>query len=249
MTTTVISEAGAAPDHADGVFDEQPGGPPARGTLIVLTGRGETATTYHRFGRRIATDAYKVRVVTTDLDDLDATRARVAELLADDRLPAPKVLAGSDTGAALAAALLDESPADAAILAGLVQPGAIAPGDWDGELAARTACPTHRGVLSGDDSFTRGALSRPVPAELAITVPPAKPVLAVHGSADTVTPADDAFAVLGDGPVTRRRLVVGGRHDALNDATHRSVAATVILFLEQLKQGARLPEIVRPVGE
>jgi hypothetical protein len=31
----------------------------------------------------------------------------------------------------------------------------------------------------------------------------------------------------------------------LNDVTHRSVAATIVLFLERLKLGADLPVIVR----
>jgi hypothetical protein len=40
-------------------------------------------------------------------------------------------------------------------------------------------------------------------------------------------------------------VVEGGRHDVLNDATHRCVAATIVLFLESLRLGPELPEIVR----
>jgi hypothetical protein len=43
----------------------------------------------------------------------------------------------------------------------------------------------------------------------------------------------------------RVRLVLGGRHDVLDDATHRSVAATVVLFLESLRLGPGLPAIVK----
>ena len=32
-------------------------------------------------------------------------------------------------------------------------------------------------------------------------------------------------------------LVGGGLHDVLNDVTHRSVAATIVLFLEHVKAG------------
>jgi hypothetical protein len=39
--------------------------------------------------------------------------------------------------------------------------------------------------------------------------------------------------------------IAGGRHDVLNDVTHRTVAATIILFLERLRLGADLPEIAR----
>jgi hypothetical protein len=37
--------------------------------------------------------------------------------------------------------------------------------------------------------------------------------------------------------------ITGGKHDALNDATHRTAAATVVLFLERLRLGADLPPI------
>lgn len=33
---------------------DEPAGPAPRGTLIVLPGRGETPTSYRRFGRRLA---------------------------------------------------------------------------------------------------------------------------------------------------------------------------------------------------
>ncbi len=49
------------------------------------------------------------------------------------------------------------------------------------------------------------------------------------------------------GSVIRRTLVtlVSGRHDVLNDLNHRTVAATVVLFLERLRLGADLPVIAR----
>ena len=50
-------------------WDEPAGGTP-RGTLIVLPGRGETAASYERFGRRLGADAYKVRLVPVSLDDV-----------------------------------------------------------------------------------------------------------------------------------------------------------------------------------
>jgi hypothetical protein len=39
--------------------------------------------------------------------------------------------------------------------------------------------------------------------------------------------------------------IAGGRHDVLNDVTHRTVAATIVLFLERLRLGAKMPEIAR----
>lgn len=39
-------------------------------------------------------------------------------------------------------------------------------------------------------------------------------------------------------------LVDGGRHDLLNDLSHRSVAATIVLFLESLRAGPGLPPVL-----
>lgn len=37
--------------------------------------------------------------------------------------------------------------------------------------------------------------------------------------------------------------ITGSRHDVLNDVTHRTVAATIVLFLERLRLGPELPYI------
>lgn len=219
---------------------DEPTGIAPRGTLIVLTGRGEPPTIYGRFGRRLAADAYRVRVVETRLQDLDATRREVAALLDDPDLPRPKVLVGSDAGATYAARIADAVGADAVVLAGLAAPDADAPGDWDAELEARTACPAHRGVLGDDAAFARGRLSEPLPEALADLRAPAVPTLVVHGAADPVTPAATVLATLG-----AAAIVTDGRHDILNDVTHRSVAATIVLFLERLRLGPELPQIIR----
>lgn len=226
-------------------WDEPPGGTP-RGTLIVLTGRGETAATYQRFGRRLAADAYKVRLVETDLSDLPTARAEIERHLADESLPAPKVLVGSDAGATLAATVINDLAADAAVIAGIALPDSATIDGWEDEVEARSACPVHRKVIGEDDAFGRGALSANPPGEWSdlILPVPAKPVLVVHGDADPVTPAEQAIKTYADAPTVRRRLVAGGRHDILNDVSHRSVAATIVTFLESLKLGSDLPAIV-----
>jgi pimeloyl-ACP methyl ester carboxylesterase len=177
----------------------------------------------------------------------------VHELLADTTLPAPRVLAGTDTGATYAAVLAraGQHAVDAVVLAGLALPGgpeAATEQGWDDELETRTACPAHRRVLTEDAGFERGALRRSLPAAWS-DYPPAPsglPTLVVHGSDDPLTPVDAALAAFRDDPATETWVVEGGRHDVLNDVTHRSVAATVVLFLERLKLGADLPRIVRP---
>jgi alpha-beta hydrolase superfamily lysophospholipase len=252
VTSTVLSETPTAAPSVQTSYDE-PAGVAPRGTLIVLTGRGETAAAYGRFGRRISADAYKVRVVDLDLDDLGAARDRVHELLADDSLPAPRVLVGTDAGATFAAVLArgGQHAVDAAVLAGLALPGASTVDQtWDDELESRSACPAHRRVLSEDDSFRRGALDRALPAvwDAVRLAPSGLPTLVLHGSADQVTHLDEALAPFRGAPVTQVHVVEAGRHDVLNDVTHRSVAATIVLFLERLKLGADLPVIVRDAG-
>ncbi|MFJ9390762.1 alpha/beta hydrolase [Nocardioides sp. NPDC101246] len=242
---TITSEASSASG-----WDEPPGGTP-RGTLILLTGRGETAATYQRFGRRISADAYKVRLVEADLDDVTTARAEIEQHLADAALPAPKVLVGSDTGATLAATLVDQVAADAAVIAGIVLPESAAIDGWEEEIEARSACPVHRNVIGQDGAFGRGTLASGLGGEWSeLTLPvPDKPVLVVHGDADPVTAAEQVTKAYADAPGVRRRLVAGGRHDILNDLSHRSVAATIILFLESLKLGSDLPAIVYAADE
>lgn len=227
---------------------DEPDGATARGTLVVLPGRGETDASYARFGKRLSADAYKVRVVAVDLEDLTATRERVEKVLADESLPSPKVLVGADTGATLAATLVGEVAADAAVVAGVALPGSTADGTWEDQVEARTACPVHRSVLDGDLRLDREALDRPLPWATVELAAPDKPVLVVHGTADRITPAADAIASYVDAAGARVWLVEGGRHDILNDVSHRSVAATVVLFLESLKLGAELPPVLVPAG-
>lgn len=253
-------------DEPLGAWDE-PEGLAARGTLIVAAGRGERPPVYERFGRRLSFDAYKVRVLSDVTADLDAAFAQAEKLLVDSDLLAPRVLVGSDTGAlfALALAARRAPGLDALILAGLPATGlpaekpessatvSIITPTWDEELAARTACPTHQRVISEVYPIERGALfSAPIPIQLiehigftdvldlaGIDVP----VLGLHGTDDPISPLAAARAAYATAPAAQVVSLNGGRHDALNDAVHRTVAATVVLFLERLRLGAALPEI------
>jgi hypothetical protein len=65
----------------------------ARGTVVVLPGRGELPTVYEPFGRRLAGDAYRVRVVADPVADAELARTQISGLLDDPGLPAPRVLA------------------------------------------------------------------------------------------------------------------------------------------------------------
>lgn len=168
-----------------------PEGLRTRGTILVVPGRGETRSTYARLGRRLAADAYRVRVIDApalDIEDPAASLTNFAARLADavegtaaeDGVVRPVVLLGGDSGAAALAAVLGgtETPAalrpDALVLAGL--PGRTtavdaavgtsadaAAGTWEHELDVRTSCPAHRNTLAQDPEVRRGSLDAAVP--------------------------------------------------------------------------------------
>ena len=223
-----------------------------RGTLVLLPGRGENPAVYERFGRRLAADAYVVHILdTTSGPDEARLAADIAQVT--QSAAAPLVLAGSDTGAlrALAAAVHPALHIDALLLAGTaLEDDGPSLSDWDSELGLRTACPTHRGRLDADAAFGRGSLADPVPTELAQAVEKAAPqlgalpVLLVHGEADTVSPLPAVRRLASSLPGSVLATVADGRHDALNDISHRSVAATVVQWLERLRGGAHLPTVV-----
>ncbi|GEL25116.1 hypothetical protein PSU4_40700 [Pseudonocardia sulfidoxydans NBRC 16205] len=232
----------------------EPSGVVPRGTVVVIPGRGEHAGVYERFGRRISADGYRVWAVADPAVDADRAEGQIRSLLPAE--PGPVVLVGSDTGALFAAGLVAGGlgGVDALVLAGLPVVGGATPVAWDDELAARTACPTHQARLGDDSGVRRGALADRVPAGWPAAAEAARigvPVLGLHGDADTVSPVAGARAWYAG--VARGELVTisGGRHDALNDATHRTAAASIVLFLERLRLGADVPAIARVeiVGE
>ncbi|MEU6538438.1 alpha/beta hydrolase [Streptomyces sp. NPDC047000] len=249
------------PHHTD---HHVPAGLLTRGTVVVVPGRGETRATYGRLGRRLAADAYRVRV--TDAPDLPATGldgalTRLGAALADavedtvtaggNGVAAPVVLLGADTGALAVAALLSRTadPAapgrrrpDAVVLAGLpVHPAGTAAGgltSWDAELDARTSCPTHRATLTDDTRVRRGALDKPVPDALltaAYDGDVTVPALLLTGDADPLADHGALRRAAGSWPLTRLAVVRGAHHDVLNDLQHRSVAAEIVTFLETLR--------------
>jgi alpha-beta hydrolase superfamily lysophospholipase len=230
----------------------EPAGLAPRGTLIVVPGRGERPEVYERFGRRIADDAYRVHGVADPTEDAALTTAQIKGELGG---PRPVVLVGSDTGALFAAGLVaaERLPeVDALILAGLPVAAASAAGigpegtvSWEEELGVRTTCPTHRSRLDGG-IVRRGALYEPIPAgwaDLADLARITQPVLGVHGADDAVSPLSAARDTYAAAPHAELFSVAGTTHDALNNATHRTVAATVVLFLERLRLGPDLPPI------
>lgn len=98
-------------------------------------------------------------------------------------------------------------------------------------------------VLVGSDTgalFARQGGRRAEPAAVGV------PVLGLHGGDDAVSPLAGVRARYAGLPAAELVSIAGGRHDALNDQPHRTVAATVVLFLERLRLGADTPAIARP---
>jgi len=241
-----------------------PEGLRTRGTVLVVPGRGEGEATYRRFGKRLAADSYRVRVLPAPViaeADLAGSLERFAAQLADavagtgaDGPVRPLVLAGSDTGAAALAALVARSVTpdvpwwpQALVLAALPGYAAHQPGSWDDELAVRTHCTVHRGVLSDDESVQRGALSAAVPGALldaAYGGTADVPQLLLVGDADPLADRDALTHAAKALPAARLVVVRRAHHDVLNDLQHRSVAAEVVTFLEALRNEPPLEPIV-----
>jgi pimeloyl-ACP methyl ester carboxylesterase len=245
----------ASDQHSSIASWAEPEGLNPRGTIIVVPGRGEQPDVYERFGRRLSSDAYRVYAVANPVEGAALVEEQVRSLLGG---PKPVVVAGSDTGALFAAGLVASGrlpEADALVIAGLptdtaapewdADAGQTADTSWEAELEARTACPTHRGRLAGP-ILRRGALYEPVPdgwLDLADLKAVSVPVLGIHGAADPVSPLAAAREKYAAAPRAELVSIADGRHDAFNDITHRTAAATVILFLERLRLGTGLPPI------
>ncbi|MEV6507670.1 alpha/beta hydrolase [Streptomyces sp. NPDC051642] len=232
-----------------------PEGLRVRGTVLVVPGRGETRATYARFGKRLAADAYRVRVIdapdltTEDLTSLAARLSEAAEGTAvDDGVVRPLVLVGADSGAAAIAALLGQAAGgepDAVVLAGLpgLAPGTTpTAGTWDEELDVRTSCPAHRGALTQDPEVRRGSLDDAVPEAVlsaAYDNETAVPTLLLVGDADPLADHEALARTAKSCAGARLSVVHGAHHDVLNDLQHRSVAAEVVTFLENLRNELR----------
>lgn len=209
----------------------EPEGVRPRGTIVIFPGRGESAQTYWRLGPRLAADAYRV-VVLRELDDVTA--------IAEESVR-PVIALGADTGALAALEAGAGGSLDAVIVAGIPVGGAA--DALLAEISARTSCAVHQGVLADTGAAVAVAalpalIDAPAPRALDV------PVLAIHGAEDQVAPLEEALALYGDIGPASIAVVTGGLHDALNDLSHRSVAATIVLFLERLREGQDLPVIV-----
>jgi len=110
------------------------------------------------------------------------------------------------------------------------------PGD-NGDQPAVTSDPPERGELKIKErrSWRTWQLLTAV-IEIADLTGVQAPILGLHGADDPISPLAQARARYGTAITAELVSIAGGRHDALNDQTHRTAAATVVLFLERLRQ-------------
>jgi len=206
-----------------------------------LSGRGERPGVYQRLGKRLAADAYRVRVVGDATEHLEEITVQVKALLGDADRPSPAVLVGSDSGALLALRLVARGhrggrrarPGRAA------RPGPTAHGGRQAEAEVRASWPhppeaaarhRARGVPGGraDHRADPDALREPVRSRqrAGARTRPAR-------DNDQVSPLERVSADYAGLPQVELLTVADGRHDVLNAANHRSVAASVVLWLER----------------
>lgn len=194
---------------------------------------------YERFGRRLSSDGYVVGA-------FEASEAAEAAAWLREQEAVPRVLAGSDAGAAAALRLAATGiDVDGVVIAGLPV-GAAEKEQTD--AAARTACPIHLGVLADDSSRARTTAEPVAVPDAAALASIRVPVLAVHGGADPVAPFAAARAAFAAVPTIELVETVGGLHDAFNDQSHRSVAAHIVLWLERLRGAGVETPIARTVA-
>jgi alpha-beta hydrolase superfamily lysophospholipase len=220
-------------------LDRSPATGAVRGTVVVLGGRGESPEVYERFADRIAVDGYRISAFGDARANEASTIAEARAILASNEA-GPRLLVASDSGVAVAwRALADGAlEADGVVSAGALTSEGTAAIEGTLEIEQRTACPVHRSRLAREGVLTKGALtaadaSDEVDVDLARRI--LVPALVFHGDSDTVSRPDDAFDVYAALPDARVFALEGGRHDVLNDLTHRTVAAEIVQFVERLR--------------
>lgn len=223
---TVSSQLGVAAEFAN---------PPGtvRGHVVVYQGRGDSAAHYRRLAARLAVDGYATEVPVQAPESTEEAAAAWNALAADWNTDLPLLAIGADTGAgfladASAHGLLGPAPRGI-VLAGLASDAQVIAAQDD--LALRSACPVHRGVV---ESSTSGDLpTSPIRPLWPESAPPV-PILVIHGHDDAITPIHAARDLL-SGWAVELSVVASGLHDVLNDVHHRSVSAEIITFAERLR--------------
>lgn len=200
-----------------------------RGAVHIVIGRGETPAVYERFAHRLAADGYAVKVPAEGVP------------VSIEPQSGPVFVVGADTGALRTVEIVSAEPGSVQGLVLVGLPGHDDPNhddlSFDAEVEARASCPRQQNRLRGEEIVQPGTFSgNSVPA-VAVSVLSDVPVLALHGADDSISPLTAALPRYQRLGVERLTVVDRGRHDVLNSIHHRSVAAAIVTFLEQVLAG------------
>lgn len=209
--------AGSFPDATR----EPPG--PVRGNVILLAGLDERAADFELLTDQLLLTGFRVTIFDDVSVDVEASRLGVLQVLRDSTLDRPLILVGSDLGAVLAAGLIasGEARVAAAVLGNLVTP------------ASRPSTVTVADFAAADLREAR----LPTGIRLADAHDVLVPSLVFHGDSDDVTGVADAVSWASQLPFGSLRLVPEGDHHVLTGAERRTIAASIVLFLERQRAG------------
>jgi hypothetical protein len=201
-----------------------------RGDVVILGGLHETAIDFDLLTRQLLLVGFRVTVFDDVSVDVDASRRGVRRALDGTGSIVPLVLVGSDLGAVLVAGLV----ADAAVAVSSVVIG---------NLVTPTSRPSTVTVadFAGFEETVNGLLPREARLPVGIRLPQARdvgvPALVFHGDADDVTEVADAVSWASQLPFGSLRLVPDGDHHVLTGEARRTIAASIVLFLERQLAG------------
>ncbi|BDZ52082.1 hypothetical protein GCM10025867_43230 [Frondihabitans sucicola] len=152
---------------------------------------------------------FSVALVADVAVDPVAARSTALRIVQDTTTERPHVLIGSGVGATLAADIAATRPVG---LAALVLANVVTPASRGVTIPRGIALPKARDVL--------------------------QPVLFFHGDTDPITDIADAANWATQLPFGAVRIVQRGGHGVLGGEERRSVAASIVLFLERQRAGA-----------
>jgi alpha-beta hydrolase superfamily lysophospholipase len=236
-----VFAAGALPDAA-----RQPDGA-TRGSVVILGGLDETPDDFALLTEVLLLAGYAVTIFGDVSVDPRASAEGVARLL-ENTIARPVIVVGTDFGAVLALSVAVESAStaarvDAVVIGGLVTRASRASTSPIADLEAVTTSATVAGAVAGAFTASGGAadLLREPRIPHGFRLPDAPrvrlPTLVLHGDADDVTAVADAVSWASLLPFGSLRLVPGGDHHVLVGEERRTIAASILLFIERQRAG------------
>lgn len=180
----------------------------SRGTAVLLGGGAPDGDLEHLTDHLLLSGFTVVVIPDVAVDPIEA-RSTALRAVQDTTTQRPHVIIGSGVGATLAADIAATRPVG---LAALVLANIVTPASRGVEIPPGIALPKARDLL--------------------------QPVLFLHGDTDPVTDIADAANWATQLPFGAVRIVQRGGHGVLGGDERRSVAASIVLFLERQKAGA-----------